>query len=106
MAIVPLADDVRQAAHRLFSDSDRAEAVSLLAGAKLHDGSAASPRMQRCALVASSGSLQKLCYYVKLLAVDYRDVILAAEYEVVSGKEVRARDLDQPLPSNFRWSGP
>jgi len=53
--------------------------------------------MRRCALVASQGSLAKLQYYVGLLAVDYRDVIVAGEYEVVEGKLARVRDLTMPF---------
>lgn len=31
------------------------------------------------------------------MATDYRDVILAAEYEKQRGEFVRARDLNEPL---------
>jgi hypothetical protein len=43
--------------------------------------------------VASKGSLEKLQYYIALLAVDYRDVIVAGEYEVTGGKLVRVMNL-------------
>jgi hypothetical protein len=62
-------------------------------GAIIHDGSPADLRLRRCALVASGGSLEKLKYYVALLKVDYRDVIVAGEYDVVGGKLTRVRDL-------------
>jgi hypothetical protein len=61
----------------------------------VHDGSHAGPRLQRCALVASRGSLEKLQYYLKLLEVDFRDVIVAGEYEPIAGKLVRVRDLSR-----------
>jgi hypothetical protein len=89
---VPLADDILRRIHESFSDSDRDAAVALLLAARLHDGSAAEPRLLRCALAASKGSLDRVGYYVRLLAVDYRDVIAAGEYETVSGKLVRVRD--------------
>jgi hypothetical protein len=61
--------------------------------ARMHDGSLAEPRLQRCALVASKASLEKLHYYVKQLRVAFRDVVVAGEYESVGGKLVRVRDL-------------
>jgi hypothetical protein len=67
-----------------FSGSDRDKAAGLLLGARIHDGSLAEPRLQRCALVASQGSPETLQYYVKLLAVDFRDVIVAGEYESIT----------------------
>jgi hypothetical protein len=107
MTVLPLAEDIVAAADRLFSETDKADAIAVLAGATLEDGTAASPRLQRCALVASAGSLGKLRYYVDLLKIDYRDVIVAGEYDdSMSGDLVQVRDLNQPLSSNFRWSGP
>jgi len=43
-------------------------------------------------LVASQGSLETLQYYVKVLAVDFRDVIVAGEYESIAGELVRVRE--------------
>jgi hypothetical protein len=54
-------------------------------------------RLLRCALAASWGSLERLQYYVRLLEVDFRDVILAGEYEAIDGKLVRVRDLTRPF---------
>jgi hypothetical protein len=90
---VPLLDDIVKHVHQSFSGADLEAAIGLLAGARIHDGSPAEPRLQRCALVAAKESLQKLDYYVKLLAIDFRDVIVAGEYESVGGKLVRVRDL-------------
>jgi hypothetical protein len=53
--------------------------------------------VRRCALVASRGSLERLQYYVKLLEVDFPDVIVAGEYEPIAGKLVRVRDLSRPF---------
>jgi hypothetical protein len=90
---VPLLDDIAGQIQRSFTGSDRAAATVLLLNARIHDGSAAGPRLQRCALVASQGSLERLQHYVKLLEVDSRDVIVAGEYESVAGELVRVRDL-------------
>jgi hypothetical protein len=94
--VVPLLDDIAgqiQQIQQSFTGSDRAAATVLLLNARIHDGSSAGPRLQRCALVASQGSLERLQHYVKLLEVDSRDVIVAGEYESVAGELVRVRDL-------------
>jgi hypothetical protein len=90
---VALLDDIAGQVQRSYSGSDRDAAIALLLNARIEDGSAAAPRLQRCALLASQGSLEKLRHYVKLLEVDSRDVIVAGEYESVAGKLVRVRDL-------------
>ncbi len=89
--------DIARRIEELFLDSERREAATLVLGAKLHDGSFAGPRCQRCAVVASNGSLQRLAYYVNLLAVDFRDVIVAGEYVPHGGKLVRVRNLNEPF---------
>ena len=65
--------------------------------ARIYDGSIAEPRLQRCALEASCGSIEKLKYYVNLLTVDFRDVVVAGEYAAKSGKLSRVRDLARPF---------
>jgi hypothetical protein len=90
---VPLLDDIAVQVQHSFSGSDRDTATTLLLNAQIEDGSVAGPRLQRCALVASRGSLERLRHYVKLLEVDFRDVIVAGEYESVAGELVQVRDL-------------
>ena len=41
--------------------------------------------------------LLQLRYLVGLLQIDYRDVIMFGEYEVVDGKLTRVRNLSEPL---------
>jgi hypothetical protein len=90
---VPLLDDIAGQIQQSFTGTDRDAATALLLNARIHHGSAAEPRLQRCALVASQGSLDRLRHYVKLLEKDSRDVIVAGEYESVAGELVRVRDL-------------
>jgi hypothetical protein len=103
---MPLADDIMLATNRLFPESDRAAALALLSDTRVGAVGAASSRLQRCAFVASRGSLAKLRHYLDLLETDFRDLIVAGEYESISGELVQVRDLSQPLSSDFRWSGP
>jgi hypothetical protein len=93
-AILPA--DMLRYIERSFTEEDRASAVRLLLCARTHEG-APEPRLQRCALVASNGSLERLMHYVSLLEVDYRDVIVAAEYEARNGALVQVRDLTKPI---------
>ena len=104
---MPLGNDIVRNLNESFSVSDREEAVNLLLAARIEDGSVAGPRLLRCALVASRGSVETLREYVKLRAFDFRDVIMAGEYESIAGELVRVRDLNQPFgPPNQRLERP
>lgn len=94
---MPLAPDITQHIENVFAESERATAIALLESAKTHDGIAAELRLQRCAIVAAGGTLKWLRHYVDLLKIDFRDVIVAGEYEEIGGKLVRARDLSLPI---------
>ena len=89
--------DIIQKLHALFAEADWPEATALVEGATLHDNGPVDLRCQRCALQASGGSLEKLVYYVDLLKIDFRDVIVAGEYEVRGGFLARVRDLTEPF---------
>jgi hypothetical protein len=56
--LVPLLGDIAGQIQRFFTGSDRDAATALLLNARIHDGSAAEPRLQRCALVASQVPLK------------------------------------------------
>jgi hypothetical protein len=92
---MPILEDILRRVEATFAIADRSTAVVLLSNAVIHDGTAAGPRLQRCALMASKGSLELLQYYVDLMKVDYRDVIVAGEYNSIEDK--RVRDLNLPF---------
>jgi len=92
-----LPDDVRHFVATAFAAADREAALALLATARIHDETPASPRLLRCALLAADGSLARLRIEVGHLRVDYRDVILAGEYILREGRAVRVRDLNEPI---------
>jgi hypothetical protein len=93
-----LPDDLGRWLDANFSVPDARLARELLEAAVDHTGAAASERLLRCAAVGSRGELQKVRDLVEHLKVDYRDVILAGEYDVVDGKLVRVRNLTERLP--------
>ena len=71
------------------------EVLSLLRHAVLHDGTTPAARTLRCALFASKSDLEKLDYYLNEIAIDYRDVIVAGEYELQDGELIQVRDLSK-----------
>ena len=80
-----------------FATSEHRSALEALAAAVDHAGQAPGPRLVRCAAMASRGRLDQLLEYVRLLRIDYRDVIVAGEYEIRGEELVRVRDLNQPI---------
>jgi hypothetical protein len=95
-----LPEDVARYVARRFAASEQEEALMLLRGAVLHDGSVPEVRLLRCAAVASGGSLERLRMEVETLKHDYRDVIVEGEY-VPHGRElIRVRNLNQPIPED------
>ena len=94
-------EDVQRYIARHFQAGDREEAMRLLAAATIHDGTAAGPRLLRCAVVASKGSMQTLRYGVDLLKIDWRDVIMGGEYEQGPDGVVRYRNFNEPIPEDL-----
>jgi len=54
-----------------------------------------SPRIQRCIVFASRGHPGHFDYLCKLANVDFRDVIMAAEYDRLNA---RLYDFNKPIP--------
>ena len=93
-------DDVAKFIARKFRPSDQGEAVNLLQGATIHDGSAPVPRLLRCAAVASGGSIDRLRMEIETLKRDYRDVIVEGEYLPKGHELVKVRNLNEPIPDD------
>ncbi len=81
-----------------FEPDQVTDVLSLLARAVLHDGKAPGHRVLRCALFAGRSDMEKLAYQINLISIDYRDVIVAGEYELREGDLVRVRDLSIHFP--------
>lgn len=94
--------DVLAYIERSFPPEQQEQALSVLGQANIEDGTTPNPRLLRCAALASRGNLSQLQRLVSLLAVDWRDVIMAGEYELRDKIPVRVRDLSTPNnPSSF-----
>ncbi len=98
--------DIEAYIGKRFPESQVSVASALVAGAVIEDGTPASPRLQRCALLASEGSLERLQYYVELLAIDWRDVILAGEYIPGGADPVRVRNLEEAFSAKIDQAAP
>lgn len=92
-----LPTDVIFVIDQTFAVEQRQAALTLLQSARLNDGIEPPPRLLRCAAVASHGNLSLLNHYVGKMATDWRDVILAAEYETRNGRSVRIHNLSVPV---------
>jgi hypothetical protein len=90
--------DVEAYLRRSFVDDEVEQAIALLDAAVTHTGAPAQPRLQRCAVIACNGSLSRLKHQIDTLAIDYRDVIVAAEYSMRDGELVRTRNLEREIP--------
>jgi hypothetical protein len=89
--------DVRRFIKLSFQAEDWEEALSILGQARTERGAAPTHRLLRCAAFSSRGSLTQLQRLASLLAVDWRDVIVAGEYELRNRTLVHVRDLSRPL---------
>jgi hypothetical protein len=92
-----LTPDIERFIARKFKGPDREAAWALCRSATIHDGSAAGPRLVRCALFASEASLERLRIEIEHLKIDYRDVILAGEYVSRDGEFVKVRNFNEPI---------
>lgn len=94
-----ISKDILTYLERHFPAGQQKEVIELLHQAVLHDGTVPAPRIIRCAVYAGRGDLDKLKYYLDLIAIDFRDVIVAGEYELEDGDLVRVRDLSKGFPA-------
>jgi hypothetical protein len=74
---MPLALDIQERVATDFPRRDIGPAIALLEAF----GGRESQRVLRCVVHLSDGSLERLHHYLRSAEVDYRDVILFAEYD-------------------------
>lgn len=92
-----LPEDVQLLLEQTIPREEFGEALLVLGQARIEDGTAPSPRLLRCAAFACGGNLKRLRDLASLMAVDWREVVMAGEYELQDEVAVRVRDLSQPL---------
>lgn len=92
-----LPNDVVRWVAQHFNKAEIEPALEKLRSAEIHTGEPASSRLLRCLAFNSRGNLRLLDQSIKQLGVDFRDVIVAAEYTSEAGKSVRQRDFNNPM---------
>ena len=90
--------DLMDWVNAVFPGDEALAALAELDGAVDHTGAPVDERLLRSAALGSRGKLKELKDMVALLKVDWRDVIVAGEYEVSNKKLMRVRDLTKPIP--------
>jgi hypothetical protein len=94
---VSLPADIHAYVQARFPASEREAAIGTLLAACIHTAAFPEERLLRCAAMASGGDLLKLQYYVGLLAIDWRDVIVAGEYALQECGLAHVRNLCDPI---------
>ena len=98
-----LPEDIVKWVDAHFADANKSRALAVLQSASIHTGEAAGPRLLRCAAISSRGSLHRLEEAIQQLKTDWRDVVMAAEYEPSdrnvdgSGNRKRVFDFNKPI---------
>ncbi len=81
-----------------FRPKQADDALYLISKAVDHTGAPVDARLARCVAVGSRGDMDRLRDLVKLCAIDYRDVIMCGEYDMIDKKLVHVRNLIEPIP--------
>lgn len=87
--------DIENYYKKKFPSELHEEVSKLLSDIEFKNKELAHPRFLRCVLFNSSNDIQSLRHQIEELFIDYRDVIVAAEYI----KLVRVRDFSNPFDS-------
>ena len=90
-----LAQDISDKLNRDFEDSEEAAlALSVLADFMEGNQELSVDRILRCIVFVANGDLDLLDKAIELAKIDYRDLIVWAEYDE---KRERVRDLSAPF---------
>lgn len=93
--------DVEDLARELFLDTQLEEVMLMLDQYGQNPGERERERMQLAILKLSTGSMEKLCHYLKMAQTDYRDVLMGAEYSI--SQEQAKADLESAKEVLRRW---
>jgi len=97
---MPLPKDIETFVQDRFPKNEQAEVLALLENAPMPNEREPKARLLRCVLFASDRTLKGLRGGLDALMMDYRDVILAAEYVRKKGDWVLVWDLSKPFENS------
>jgi len=89
--------DVISWIEKRFPPNETQLAVERLNQATDHTGNYPGDPIVRCAAWASQADLKKLDEMIRLMKIDYRDVIVAGEYDVLERKLMKVRNHTEPM---------
>lgn len=91
-----LPEDIIAKVRQDFSQGDEISILQMLSDyQRQHPDHSA--RILRCIVFLAHGSFDKFAEAVTLAQLDWRDLIVAAEYDGWSGEEHRRRNLNEPF---------
>jgi hypothetical protein len=88
-----MASDIQSKIRRDFPPDEFFAAIEAINEWDVHRKGLLEDRLIRCAIYLARGSLERLRQQIALGMLDYRDLIMAAEYE----GDVRVRDFSRPF---------
>jgi hypothetical protein len=92
---MPLADDILARVRRGFSGGETVAVIDQLEGLQREDCELFSNRILRCIVFVAAGKLAVMEQAIAQARVDYRDLIIWAEYDGHFGAQ--QRDLSLPF---------
>jgi hypothetical protein len=90
-----LAEDILARIRQDFSSGETLPVTEMLTELQKEDARLFSDRILRCILFVAHGQFDELAAAVQLARIDWRDLIVNAEYDGPSGS--RKRDLSLPF---------
>lgn len=93
---MPLPEDIIAKVRKDFSEDDRIPILQMLSEyQQQHPGQPA--RILRCIIFVADGSFEKFADAVALAKLDWRDLIVSAEYDIRSGEQHHVRNFNSPF---------
>ena len=93
-----LSQDIITKVRQDFSEADAAVIVQLLSDLQKENATVFCDRILRCIVFMAEGRFDWFASEVALARLDWRDVIVNAEYD--SDRETRRRDFEFPFAQN------
>lgn len=91
-----LPQDILTKVRQDFSEADAVAILELMGELQKENPRIFSDRILRCIVFSADGSFDEFACQVKLARLDWRDVIMNAEYD----GEVRSRHFELPFTTN------
>lgn len=92
-----LPEDIIAKVRKDFSEDDMIPILQLLGEFQKEGSEYCGDRILRCIVFMAHGNFEKFARAVALARIDWRDLIVDAEYDGWSGEEYRRRNMNLPF---------